>query len=96
MDDRLSTSMYQRVVYDKDYTPNCTEIFVVRMVMYTNRITYALKYLIGKPISGGFYEHQLRRADQGFKDLKMSCQIRVTTERFVLSGKATPLNLTVG
>lgn len=51
--DRAGISKYKRAVFDKCYTPNfAEEIFAVRAVVYTNFITYALKDLIGEPISG--------------------------------------------
>ncbi|XP_022780490.1 uncharacterized protein LOC111321787 [Stylophora pistillata] len=57
--------IYKRKVFDKGYTPNCTEeIFVVNKIQYTNPITYKLKDFGGEEIEGSFYEKEMLKATQ--------------------------------
>ncbi|KYN12353.1 hypothetical protein ALC57_15466 [Trachymyrmex cornetzi] len=49
-------------IFEKGYTPNrSTEIFYIVKTQRTNPATYLLKDYQGKPIAGGFYEHELQR-----------------------------------
>ncbi|XP_053987956.1 uncharacterized protein LOC128881193 [Hylaeus volcanicus] len=51
-----------KTIFEKGYTPNWgTEIFTIAEVQKTNPATYLLKDVYGKPIAGGFYEHELQR-----------------------------------
>ncbi|RLU15215.1 hypothetical protein DMN91_012209 [Ooceraea biroi] len=60
--DKVRVSKY-KTVFAKGYTPNwSTEVFTVAKVQRTNPVTYLLQDYSGKPISGGFYEHELLRA----------------------------------
>ncbi|XP_026829805.1 uncharacterized protein LOC113563012 [Ooceraea biroi] len=60
--DKVRVSKY-KTVFAKGYTPNwSTEVFTVSKVQRTNPVTYLLQDYSGKPISGGFYEHELLRA----------------------------------
>lgn len=50
---------------NKGYTFSWSEeIFVVRAVVYTTTINYALKALLDELIDCAFYEQQLQRANQ--------------------------------
>lgn len=49
-----------KTIFQKGYTPNwTTEIFTIAKVQRTNPATYLLEDSRGKPIAGGFYEHEL-------------------------------------
>ena len=51
-----------KTIFEKGYTPNwSTEIFYIVKTQRTNPATYLLKDYQGKPIAGGFYEHELQR-----------------------------------
>ena len=51
-----------KTIFEKGYTPNwSTEIFYIVKIPHTNSATYLLKDYQGKPIVGGFYEHELQR-----------------------------------
>ncbi|XP_054015809.1 uncharacterized protein LOC128896469 [Hylaeus anthracinus] len=50
-----------KTIFEKSYTPNWgTEIFTIAEIQKTNPATYLLKDVYGKPIAGGFYEHELQ------------------------------------
>lgn len=52
----------QKAVFDKGYTPNwSTEIFRVVKVRLTNPTTYLLEDFEERPVTGGFYGHELQR-----------------------------------
>jgi len=47
-------------VFDKDYTPNWTEVFkVMHKLQQSNQMTYFLEDFRDKHIAGGFYEYEL-------------------------------------
>lgn len=49
-------------IFDKGYEPNwSTEIFVISKVQHTNPVTYKLKDMQDTEISGGFYEHEVKK-----------------------------------
>ncbi|XP_011872895.1 PREDICTED: uncharacterized protein LOC105564812 [Vollenhovia emeryi] len=49
-----------KTVFEKGYTPNWSmEVFKIGKVQKTNPVTYILEDSCGKPIAGGFYEHEL-------------------------------------
>jgi len=51
-----------KTIFEKGYTPNwTTEMFKIVKVQKTNPVTYLLEDSRGKPIAGGFYEHELHR-----------------------------------
>ncbi|XP_011858846.1 PREDICTED: uncharacterized protein LOC105556368 [Vollenhovia emeryi] len=51
-----------KTVFEKGYTPNwSTEVFKIGKVQKTNPVTYILEDSCGKPITVGFYEHELQR-----------------------------------
>jgi len=51
-----------KTIFKKSYIPNwSTEIFYIVKTQHTNPATYLLKDYQGKPIAGGFYEHELQR-----------------------------------
>ena len=51
-----------KTIFEKGYTPNwTTEVFKIVIVQKTNPVTYLLEDSRGKPIAGGFYEHELHR-----------------------------------
>ena len=51
-----------KTIFDKGYTPNwTTEVFKIAKVQATNPATYLLLDSCGKPVAGGFYEHELQR-----------------------------------
>ncbi|XP_018360506.1 PREDICTED: uncharacterized protein LOC108759522 [Trachymyrmex cornetzi] len=51
-----------KTIFEKGYTPNWSiEIFYIVKTQRTNPATYLLKDYQGKPIAGGFYEHELQR-----------------------------------
>ncbi|KYM98775.1 hypothetical protein ALC62_10503 [Cyphomyrmex costatus] len=51
-----------KTIFEIGYTPNwSTEIFHIAKARRTNPATYLLKDYRGKPIAGGFYEHELQR-----------------------------------
>ena len=51
--------------FEKGFTPNWTEeVFKVSEVKHTNPITYSVKYLIGEPVKGTFYEQELQATVQ--------------------------------
>ncbi|XP_076246242.1 uncharacterized protein LOC143186452 [Calliopsis andreniformis] len=59
--DSVRISKY-KPAFDKGYTPNWTaEVFKIIKVQITNSVTYLLQDSCGKPIAGGFYEHELQR-----------------------------------
>ncbi|XP_071580543.1 uncharacterized protein [Temnothorax nylanderi] len=61
MNDPVRVSKF-KTLFEKGYTPNwTTEIFRVAKIQRTNPVTYLLKDYRGKPIAGGFYEHELLR-----------------------------------
>lgn len=52
-----------KTVFEKGYTSNwSTEVFFIDKVQTTNPVTYLLKDSNGRPVAGGFYEHELRQA----------------------------------
>lgn len=52
----------QKAVFDKGYTPNWSaEIFRVVKVRLTNPTTYLLEDFKERPVTGGFYGHELQR-----------------------------------
>lgn len=58
--DKVRISKYKRKVFDKGYTPNWSqEVFNVDWVQYMNPVTYKLKDLHDKEITGSFYEPEL-------------------------------------
>ena len=63
--DKVRISKYKRKVFDKGYTPNWTEeIFVIDKIIPTKPVTYNIVDLMGEPIKGSFYEHELQKAKQ--------------------------------
>jgi len=55
IDDSVRISKYKRKVFDRGYTPNCTQgIFIVTNVLKTISKTCMLKDLQGEKISGTF------------------------------------------
>ncbi|XP_043264209.1 uncharacterized protein LOC122404338, partial [Colletes gigas] len=51
-----------KTIFDKGYTPNwSTVVFKIAKVQATNPATYLLLDSCGKPVAGGFYEHELQR-----------------------------------
>ena len=51
-----------KTIFEKGYTPNwTTEVFKICKIQKTNPVTYLLEDSRGKPIAGGFYEHELHR-----------------------------------
>ena len=62
--DKVRISKYKRKVFDKGYTPNWTEIFLIDKIQSTNPITYRLKDLNNEEIQGSFYEPELLPAKQ--------------------------------
>ncbi|XP_076278402.1 uncharacterized protein LOC143208151 [Lasioglossum baleicum] len=60
LNDHVRISKF-KTLFDKGYTPNwSTEIFKIIAVKRTNPVTYLLADVRGKPIAGGFYEHEIR------------------------------------
>ena len=61
--DKVRISKYKRRVFDKGYTPNCTEeLFVVDKVNLTKPVTYLVVDLLGEKVEGSFYEKELQKA----------------------------------
>ena len=61
--DKVRISKYKHI-FEKGYTPNwTTEIFTIKKVLPTTPYTYKLKDYQNKPISGGFYEQELLKAN---------------------------------
>ncbi|XP_018397172.1 PREDICTED: uncharacterized protein LOC108775341 [Cyphomyrmex costatus] len=59
--DAVRVSKY-KTIFEKGYTPNwTTEVFQIVKIQKTNPVTYLLEDYRGKPVAGGFYEHELRR-----------------------------------
>lgn len=51
-----------KTLFDKGYTPNwTTEVFKIAKVQTTYPVTYLLEDSRGRPVAGGFYEHELHR-----------------------------------
>lgn len=51
-------------MFEKGYTPNwSTELFKIIKVQITNPVTYLLEDLQNRPITGGFYEHELQKTN---------------------------------
>lgn len=60
--DFVRVSKY-KTVFARGFTPNwSTEVFTITKVRTTNPVTYLLEDSRGQPISGGFYEHELKIA----------------------------------
>ena len=51
-------------IFDKGYTPNWSEIFVVKKVKNTAPWTYVFNDLYGEEIVGTFYEKELQKTNQ--------------------------------
>ena len=61
LDDPVRVSKF-KTIFEKGYTPNwSTEVFKIVKVQKTNPVTYILEDSCGKPIAGGFYEHELHQ-----------------------------------
>ena len=61
--DKVRISKYKRRVFDKGYTPNCTEeVYVVDKVILTKPVTYEIIDSIGEKIEGSFYEKELQKS----------------------------------
>ncbi|EZA55097.1 hypothetical protein X777_05352 [Ooceraea biroi] len=59
-DGKKKTGEKFKTLFEKGYTPNwTTEVFRIVEVQQTNPVTYLLKDYRGKPVAGGFYEHEL-------------------------------------
>ncbi|XP_018396275.1 PREDICTED: uncharacterized protein LOC108774623 [Cyphomyrmex costatus] len=59
--DAVRVSKY-KTIFEKGYTSNWTmEVFRIVKVQETNPVMYLLEDYRGKPVAGGFYEHELRR-----------------------------------
>ena len=63
--DKVRIPKYKRKVFDKGYTPNWTEeIFIIDKILPTKPVTYKIVDLMGKEISGSFYEKELQKTKQ--------------------------------
>ena len=59
----MRISKYKRKVFDKGYSPNWTEIFIVDDIKHSSPVTYKLKDLAGEEINGSFYEQEMLKAE---------------------------------
>ena len=63
--DKVKLSKYKRRVFDKGYTPNCTEeVFMIDKINSTKPVTYNVVDLLGEKVEGSFYEKELQKAKQ--------------------------------
>jgi len=51
-------------VFEKGFTPNWTEVFIVSKIQRTNPVTYKLNDLNEEEIQGTFYEQELQKTSQ--------------------------------
>lgn len=63
IEDKLRISKYKRKVFDKGYSPNWTEIFIVDDIKHSSPVTYKLKDLAGEEINSSFYEQEMLKAE---------------------------------
>ena len=61
-------------MFDKGYTPNWTEVFVIDKVNFTKPVTYHVVDLLGEKVEGSFYEKELQKAKQQTFRIRESCQ----------------------
>ena len=63
--DNVRIPKNKRKIFDKGYTPNWTEeIFIIDKVLPTKPTTYNIVDLMGKEITGSFYEQELQKSKQ--------------------------------
>ena len=50
--------------FEKVYTPNWTEVFIISSVKATKPLTYTIKDTLREPVQGNFYEQELQLSAQ--------------------------------
>ena len=86
--DTVRISKYKRKTFDKGYTPNWTEVFVISEMRPTNPITYRIKDLNGEEIGGTFYGQELQETDQTI--FRIEKVIRKTKDKALVKWKGYP------
>ena len=86
--DTVRISKYKRKTFDKGYTPNWTEVFVISEIRPTNPITYKIKDLNGEEIEGTFYREELQKTDQTI--FRIEGVIRKTKDKALVKWKGYP------